>query len=345
MGRILSAVSIPRLQKVARLEPSLDLADIADFENQQLPFKVRFFLGNAVTSSFHHWCPFFEIIPSFGLHSWAIDLLHTWNLGCLSSWAGLTLLKSTVFRPQVPGLNASDAAKRALLMIKNELMDWHRSQRLANLDWIKKGTEIWNLTLNMLGTGDNPILNAKAAETKSMLPFLTHIMESKDRFQEVPAARSQIQGLLTAGRAALRFDAILQETRIIRTLSPQQLQLHLMFRLAIRAAQTGNCKWYHTIFNESYGAPCTTCAIGKYLRCKRYRPHRPPSSHGFCWRASLCCFARGFVANYDRQHRIDALDLYAGKAVSGSACLVHSVHVHVGVGCVFSGALIVNISF
>ena len=45
------------------------------------------------------------------------------------------------------------------------------------------------------------------------------------------------------------------------------------------------------------------------------------------------------VANYDRQHRIDALDLYAGKAVPGSACLVHSVHVHVGVGCLFSGVL------
>ena len=46
-----------------------------------------------------------------------------------------------------------------------------------------------------------------------------------------------------------------------------------------------------------------------------------------------------FVANYDRQHRIDVLDLYAGKAVPGSACLVHSVHVHVGVGCLFSGVL------
>ncbi len=45
-----------------------------------------------------------------------------------------------------------------------------------------------------------------------------------------------------------------------------------------------------------------------------------------------------FVANYDRQHRIDVLDLYAGKAAPGSACLVYSVHVHVGVGCVFSGA-------
>ena len=202
MGRILSAdvVSIPGLQKAARLEPSPDLADIADFENQQLPFKVRFFVGNAETSRFfvgnaetsrfHHWCPFFEIIPSFGLHSWAIDLLHTWNLGCLASWAGLTLqslLKSTVFRPQVPGLSASDAAKRALLMIKNELMDWYRSQRLANLDWSKKGTEIWNLTLNMLGTGDKPILKAKVAETKSMLPFLTHVLETKDWSQEVPA--------------------------------------------------------------------------------------------------------------------------------------------------------------
>ena len=280
MGRILSAdvVSIPGLQKGARLEPSPDLADIADFENQQLPFKVRFFAGNAETSRFHHWCPFFEIIPSFGLHSWAIDLLHTWNLGCLASWAGLTLqslLKSTVFRPHVPGLSASDAAKRALLMIKNELMDWYRSQRLANLDWSKKGTEIWNLTLNMLGTRDKPILKAKAAETKSMLPFLIHVLETKDSSQEVPAARSQIQGLLTAGRAAFRFDAILQETRNIRTLFPQQLQqlhnayyafvtkyvecqghcvpkFHLMFHLVIRAAQTGNCKWYHTFYNESY---------------------------------------------------------------------------------------------
>ena len=132
----------------------------------------------------------------------------------------------------MPGLSASDAAKRALLMIKNELMDWCRSQRLANLDWSKKGTEIWNLTLNMLGTGDKR-------------------------------------------RAAFRFDAILQETRNIRTLSPQQLQqlhnayyvfvamyvecqghcvpkFHLMFHLVIRAAQTGNCKWYHTFYNESY---------------------------------------------------------------------------------------------
>ena len=75
MGRILSAdvVPIPGLRKGARLEPSPDLADIADFENQQLPFKVRFFVCNAETSRFHHWCPFFEIIPSFGLHSWAID--------------------------------------------------------------------------------------------------------------------------------------------------------------------------------------------------------------------------------------------------------------------------------
>ncbi len=280
MGRILSAdvVTIPGLQKGARLEPSPDLADIADFEQQQIPFTVRFFIGNAETSRFHHCCPFFEIIPNFGVHSWAIDLLHTWNLGCLASWAGLTLqslLKSAVFRPQVPGLNASDAAKRALLMIKNELMAWYRNQRLADPDWNKKGTEIWNLTLNMLGSGEKPILKAKAAETKSMLPFLIHVLETKDWSQEAPAVRSHLQALLSAGRSAFRFDAILQETRSIRNLSPQQLQqlhnayygfvtkyvechghcvpkFHLMFHLVIRAAQTGNCKWYHTFYNESY---------------------------------------------------------------------------------------------
>ena len=96
----------------ARLEPSPELLDIADFETLELPCIVIFWVNER---RLIHESPLVRI-PGVGHDSWRIDLLHAWQLGPLERYVGASFnlfLNSGVFFPNSSYLD------------KTEKKDWH----------------------------------------------------------------------------------------------------------------------------------------------------------------------------------------------------------------------------
>ena len=98
------------LPQWARLEPSSVLRDVADFESMETPFVATFHVGG-FHSRVLRKTPLFQV-PGVDLSSWAIDLLHSWHYGPMSTYLAFTLrqlLATPVFRP---GIAAAQIKKK-----------------------------------------------------------------------------------------------------------------------------------------------------------------------------------------------------------------------------------------
>ncbi len=96
---------------------------------------------------------------------------------------------------------------------------------MVSLILISTPDQVWNLTLEMLGDPDhNPCLKAKAAETKSLLPFVLELLEQSMPHVEDNDRKLQGQLLLACAREATKFDKLLREsTRILKPETLEQL--------------------------------------------------------------------------------------------------------------------------
>ena len=139
---------------------------------------------------------------------------------------------------------------------------------------VLKPVEVWNITLKMLS---DKYLKAKAAETHGLLGFCVEMLLKHANFllSGNPGSTQPVlfDLLLCAGRAALKFDAILAgHERSVDESTCQQLfdeynaficisaragvpvlpKAHLMYHLLQRSLTKGNPRMYTTYVDESY---------------------------------------------------------------------------------------------
>ncbi|CAE8617843.1 unnamed protein product, partial [Polarella glacialis] len=256
-----------------RLEPSTWLQDIAKFETMTVPFKVLFWRCSK-RDRVTHPSPVLEI-EGVTVDTWGIDLLHSWVLGPLGNYIAksiLLLISSKPYCRKSLYLDAEACQRVSLLALKGDLMNHYAARRASDSNWKAKGSQVWNLTIKMLGSADNPRLSAKAAETHGLLKFVVETLAKHEHnFEESRAPTASL--LLQAGRAAVKFDDTLNQHsgRPVSSEMCQQLlfsftrfaclfekaggkltpKCHLMVHLADRARTDGHPRAYHTYKDES----------------------------------------------------------------------------------------------
>ena len=137
---------IPALGLLAndRLEPCLELNDIATFEVQTPPFVCRFWRMDLRHDRLLHATPIFENIPGLSVKSIAIDLLHTWHLGGMADYIAFVfwfLIKSRVYT-SIAHLSKDDDYKVALLKLKAEMWAYYKQRDKDDFDFRTKGSRV-----------------------------------------------------------------------------------------------------------------------------------------------------------------------------------------------------------
>ena len=129
------------------MEPSPELQDVGKFEEQQIPFSARFWVGS-VDGRIIHSCP---LIETHGyilkLDDWSIDKMHTWVLGPLQLYISFAihffLATFKIWAGASPQwLDAQQQQQLALNAIKSKLLAYYEKQRRENPDWRTKGTQV-----------------------------------------------------------------------------------------------------------------------------------------------------------------------------------------------------------
>ena len=145
-------------------------------------------------------------------------------------WTGSRNAKLTRMCPLfslegIPGL--------ALLAIKAELFQFYKNLRSSDQRRREKGSEVWNLTMGMIGNEDTYNLSAKAAESHGLLRFVLRLLHKyADEFAKQPDDLARKFAILTAcAEAARAMDEVLElEFRqFTRNHCQNLLQLYLRF--------------------------------------------------------------------------------------------------------------------
>lgn len=134
------------LLKGDRLEPGLDVADVAHFELTALPFRCVFWRMQPADRLLH--ASLLWTIPGVSMKSIAVDLLHSWHLGGLSDYIGAALwcvVQSGVLTRQFANLPAPDAHKLGLMRLKSELWLYYRQKGLDDPGFLSKSSRAHSL--------------------------------------------------------------------------------------------------------------------------------------------------------------------------------------------------------
>ncbi|CAE7837060.1 unnamed protein product [Symbiodinium sp. CCMP2592] len=275
-GRHLTA-DLPRygLRKNWRLEPSRRLPDVSQLEYQELPLRVIFWIAPR-DARLTHMCPLFSL-EGVTQDSWSIDIMHAWHLGPMQQFISLAMhsfIASGVFSPRSVNIEASELRELALLAIKAELFQFYKNLRSTDQRWREKGSEVWNLTMGMIGNEDTYNLSAKAAESHGLLRFVLWLLHKyADEFAKQPDELARKFALLTAcAEAAHAMDELLelefrqftrQHCQALLQLYLRFLTLylkaggvwrpkcHLLVHMIQRALHRGNPRLYSTYRDES----------------------------------------------------------------------------------------------
>ena len=262
------------LSKGNRLEPSPSMPDVAMFETKDVPFLCTFWIGD-IHGRVVHGNPLVDIC-GFVIELWGIDILHTWCLGPIQAFVAFVihlLIASGVYYKKLPWLDQEDADRISLNFIKAELFAWYKSMR-RDPHWRRTGTEVWNLSMAMLGNKSKPMLHAKAKESEGLLMFAVYALEShKDKLcnvSEITAGKVSL--LLESGKAALDINQILRQNsdrkipvsdcqillgkylrfaNLLQRAGGDDIQKsHLMIHMLQRSIYKGRPIWYATWRDE-----------------------------------------------------------------------------------------------
>jgi hypothetical protein len=261
-----------RLLDGDRLHPSRTLRDIADFETQATPFMCLFWrVANRKTARVLHHSPLMNI-PGVCMESYAIDILHTWHLGGIPKYNGTVLwniLRSDAYADQYQNrLYEEDRMHLKLLRLRSDLWLHYKEMQQTDPSWHKKASQVWNITLKMLGKEVNPAVKAKASESRHLLDFCVKLVEVHQHHLEADVGRF----LLISGKAAQHVNQIIRESPRVMTVADQQRLLdaylrhcttffragglavpkhHLMIHCIQRISYLGNPRFYSCYHDES----------------------------------------------------------------------------------------------
>ncbi len=260
--------SVPRLglRLGDRLEPSIDLLDVAKFADRPLPFVAVFWratksLENGkVADPVNRRCPLFSIRGASPQRLLRIDVLHTMHLGVLAQYikkAFWSCIGKNVFDVVGPQKAVQEITIR---LLHADLVIWYKA------NGVHPGDRLHQLTPKMLGQPEAKMLKTKAAENSHLLRYSIHLAgKYKDKFDEGDT-------FLKAGQIlAELMDLMRSEPRIMSrekcrhllNLAVQHVQLaeiasvelvpkhHLMIHLCFCTARHGNPRWYANFVCES----------------------------------------------------------------------------------------------
>lgn len=129
------------LEKGDRLEPGLDVYDVALFELTAMPFQCVFWRLQRDDRLLHG--SLLWTIPGATVACIAVDLLHSWHLGGLSDYIGAALwcvVQSGVLTTQFADLPAQDAHKLGLMRLKSELWLFYRQKGVQDPGFLSKSS-------------------------------------------------------------------------------------------------------------------------------------------------------------------------------------------------------------
>ena len=246
-----------------RLEPSPILLDVADFDLINTFPVVVIFWSVASQSRALHRNPLFSEELGVGLHSLAIDILHTLYLGVVARWvvAALWLLVAIL---GTYGGTEEAKNQQAIEILRCELFSFYGRRYREHPK--EKISELSTLTLNMLGTKKRPLLKAKADETKWLMYFCVEMLS------KYPSAKTRYTPMLHAGQELVTLVETMKSSgknvpqpalRKLHDSCQRHLKLcaeagvpytpkhHLFVHLVTRTAFMGNPKHYATFLDES----------------------------------------------------------------------------------------------
>ena len=201
---------------------------------------------------------------------WHIDILHSWHLGPLQRLIATVIwfiLSSNVYGIYAGLYHADDVLHLKLLRLRSELWLYYRVKS-REPGWSKRASQIWNLTVKMLGSKGNPNLRAKANESLHLVEFCVQLLET----HAASLAQPKQKFLLESARAAVQVSDIFRTSPRIMSRDTQELLMgaylrhcvffqrsggnivikhHLMLHLIQRCIILGNPKYYSCYRDES----------------------------------------------------------------------------------------------
>jgi hypothetical protein len=182
-----------------RLEPSQTLLDIGALEQAEVPITVTFWRTSNETKTKHR-NPLFHESTGVVVDALAIDNLHTLHLGVFKHYVMLVLwfLVDSKYSMQPNVANSHTQEERFQLIVmrlRSELWEFYPllEKRVGHAV-----TRLTDLTCSMMGEHSKRKLKTKAAETRWLLPFASHMLDTyMDTFSDQSTARK----LQLAGQA------------------------------------------------------------------------------------------------------------------------------------------------
>jgi len=177
------------LIKGDRLEPSKMLIDITDFDNISVfPTILHFWRTTKETITLHR-NPLFDDPDvdiegeELGINPYTtmtVDPLHDIHLGVLAKfivWCLWTFLIADIYDVMKP--TEDERYRVGIQRLRADLWQWYNVMRKQKKDGKPRHTsELQTLTLKMIGTKADPKLRAKAGQTKDLLGFVVHMLET-----------------------------------------------------------------------------------------------------------------------------------------------------------------------
>jgi hypothetical protein len=212
-------------------------------------------------------------IPGVGMETYAVDILHTWHLGGIPRYVGRALwalLRSDALAIGLPtNISTDDLMHLKVLRMRSDLWIHYKAMKSADPTWKKKASQVWSLTLKMLGKEWNPCLNAKASESRHLLDFAVAMVAKHQASLDAKIGRF----LLLSGEAAQQVNAIIRTSPRVMPVDDQLLLLnaylkhcamfvraggwlvpkhHMMIHCIQRISILGNPRFYSCYHDESF---------------------------------------------------------------------------------------------
>ena len=214
-----------------------------------------------------HRNPLFLDSLGIGVHSMAIDVLHTVHLGVMQRFCCVVLwlcISQNAFR--VPARALDETVAATCLIIREQLTRFYATY--ARMHPAHRLTEIQDITPQMLGKRNKPKLKLKAAETWGFLLWLQHILGGqvgRNLGELAGACRGAADSLVewmhiikTSGRALERdiherlCNCVVRHLACARRLGMRLLPKHHMWvHVTVGAWRQGNPRFYWTFLDES----------------------------------------------------------------------------------------------
>jgi len=127
-----------------RLEPSIEIPDVADFDHKDPPFKATFWnTSDPQSLRLLHESPLMWI-NGVTFMMWCIDLLHTWHLGPLGAYIGFVIwfILSSKVCAGCAFVDTEDGYKIGMVEIRSHLWRYYKEKRKGSKDFKKRGSAV-----------------------------------------------------------------------------------------------------------------------------------------------------------------------------------------------------------